>query len=601
MRLVPPKPRELAADPGVDAEAAAWARGLHHKRRSLAIAVIGNALLLGVLLGVPFVRGQTRARATVARQARFTGCLLGRKVREPVGIGAPRDEAERFAERLLREGPGFAKACQAALDAVPADDAFFVLPSVKSAEQRVREAVRVMRKELAAVAPHQPGEPVSDRPLRALAQLRDMVRAQGEAASLLDLPVHTSVAEASTLPRPSVAFLYAARDATLTLWGDDQALYATAFDKTGVSYLEALAGRPMRRARLVRPTALRGVYRGTTRSLLVWATPEARCKERAQGCYGKTSSIAPLSLPLFTLPTARLLAAHVVGRIDRSLALTGDSLALAVANDAHGVSLATLPLPAQTLFDAELPPLTVEQQPESYRDLLLLTGSTRRFVLATSSAEGQGTLASIDTEGAHPLASFAGGEAPWVVACTRGDVIDFAAGSAHELRIGRLHDGVTELWEPVTLNTAEVVHPSDPERDAVRLSCADERAFALVRDAEHTLTALACRNGTPRCETKQLGRGVSAFTMLATPGHVLVAQAGDVDHPQILVSAIGLDLSGSPARSPAACWVDSRGLCGPPHLARLGNRIVLAGHEGTDLSLLESADDGQSWTPPPVY
>ena len=92
------------------------------------------------------------------------------------------------------------------------------------------------------------------------------------------------------------------------------------------------------------------------------------------------------------------------------------------------------------------------------------------------------------------------------------------------------------------------------------------------------------------------------MAMLAGPEHVLLAQAGDGEHPQIFVSQLDLaSLRASKPWAPAACWAGSRGQCGPPHLARLGNRIVLAGHAGTDLSVLESADEGRTWTPAPVY
>jgi hypothetical protein len=598
MRLVPPKPRELAVEPSVDAEAAAWARHLHHKRRALGVAVVGNALLLGLLLGVPFVRGQTRAHGTFARQARFTSCLLGRKVREPVGLGATRDEAERFATRLLSEGPGFAQRCKTELDAVPAPDAFFVLPSVKGAEERVREAVRVMKKELAAVARHRPGEPLSDRPLRALAQLRDTVRAQAEAANVLDVPIHASVEEGAALPRPALAPLYAARDAALSLWGDDQALYAVAVDKTGLSYLEVIAGKPLKRARVVRPAALRGLQHGAGPGFLLWATPEARCKERVQGCYGKTSSLAPAPLPLFSLPPARLIAAHVAGRPDRAIAVTGETVALAVANDRHGVSLATLPLPAQTPFDPALPPLPVVQREESHRDVLLVAGTTQSFALGTS----LGTLALLEPGGARVLARFAGEQAPWVVACARGDGFDFAAGTASELRVGRVLGATTTLWEPVSTPLAEVVHASDPGSDRVQLSCAAEQALALVRNASNDLEALVCREGASACRHAPLARGVHAMAMLASREQALVAHAGDGEHPQIFVSRLGLGgVRAGTAVAPAACWTDSRGLCGPPHLARLGNRILLAGHQGSDLAVLESADEGSTWTAAPVY
>jgi hypothetical protein len=598
MRLVPPKPRELAVEPSVDAEAAAWARHLHHKRRALGVAVIGNALLVGLLLGVPFVRGQTRAKETFARQARFTSCLLGQKLREPVGLGAARDEAERYATRLLSEGPGFAKRCTSELDAVPAPDAFFVLPSVKGAEERVREAVRVMHKELAAVAHHRPGEPLSDRPLRALVQLRDTVRQQAEAANVLDVPIHASVEAGDALPRPALAPLYAARDAALSLWGDDQALHAVAVDKTGLSYLEVIAGQPLKRARVVRPAALRGLHRGGGRSLLLWATPEARCKERIQGCYGKTSSLAPAPLPLFSLPPARLVAAHVAGRPDRAIAVTGEDMVLAVANDQHGVSLAILPLPAQTLFDPALPPLPVVQSEESHRDVLLVAGTTQSFALASN----QGTLSLLDPSGARVLASFAGDQAPWAVACARGDGFDFAAGTTTDLRLGRVRGAVTTIWDPLPMALADVVHPSDPGSDRVQLSCAGEQALALVRSASNELQALICREGASACRRAPLARGVHSMSMVARGAQALVAHAGDGEHPQIFVTRLALaGMSASTPVAPAACWTDSRGLCGPPHLARLGNRILLAGHQGADLSVLESADEGSTWTAAPVY
>jgi hypothetical protein len=87
--------------------------------------------------------------------------------------------------------------------------------------------------------------------------------------------------------------------------------------------------------------------------------------------------------------------------------------------------------------------------------------------------------------------------------------------------------------------------------------------------------------------------------VLATEHGALVAYAGATT-AQVRVRSIDLMQSTlGPERVPAACWSKS-GLCARPTLARVGSRIMLFAPEKTDLVALESADEGESFSTPPV-
>jgi hypothetical protein len=119
-----------------------------------------------------------------------------------------------------------------------------------------------------------------------------------------------------------------------------------------------------------------------------------------------------------------------------------------------------------------------------------------------------------------------------------------------------------------------------------------------VQDKRDRLLLVSCTAETPRCTVEPLAASVRSFAVLARADRLILAYAGDGENSQIRVRSLLLASPGSAEeRVPAVCWSDAKGLCGAPVLARVGERAILGAREGTDLRVLESADDGQSWLP----
>lgn len=599
-RLVPPVRRARVRVASDDAEARAWAEKLHQKRRRLLVAIGGNALMLLVLVGGPFYRGQERAMASFSAHAAFVSCLFESPTHEPAGISASRDEPERFAQKAFKHDAEWPLRCLPQLARIAPESAIFVLPSVKTAEARVHEASRVLAQELKALTRHEPGMRLSTRPLRALAQLRDSLHILGEVSGLAELPLHTTLVPAArAAPRPAQLPVYVARDAVVSLWGDEQTLYVAGVDRAGVSYLEVQPGHPMRRARLTRPSALAGFVRGREHAFFVWRTPEARCRERAEGCHGKASGIALAPMPLFALPPARYVGAHLSVRPDRGVVLQGGKLYLVATTERGRKTVESTWFDAYATTDPELPPLrTTQSFFGEHDDVLLLDGTFRVWALASD----KGTVSLLSESGAQPLASFANDRVPWATACAHNDALYYAAGDGSSLVIGKVRGQVVRTWEPVPFASEHAIDERDPRRDKAIVACHAAGAVTVVSAADGALKAIQCTEESATCRVHTVAPKAQSKAVLPTPSGLLVAYSESVERPQIFVRR--LDVARSALYEPvvpAACWEGGRGLCGEPLLAQLGGRVVLGASEGAELLLLESADEGASWSAPPVH
>jgi hypothetical protein len=598
-RLVPPRLGEVERHTRGEREALRWRRGLHAERRRRLLLIGGNLLLLGVLLGVPWLRGQQRARDAHADYAVFAGCLYGGRVSG--GLGELASEPEYFAAQWLRARSW--PRCAPLLDAIAPAPALFLLPSVKAAEARVREALAMVRAELSAAARHVAGARLAERPLRALQLLRGTLRAQVEEAGLsdreADLPMR--VASPPGFPTPARLPVYAAGDASLTLWGDDHALRALALDATGLSYLEAEPGKPLSRARLARPPLLRGL--SGEGGWLLWATSPARCAARGDGCFGKTSRVAPVPAALLELPPSRALAAHAAGRPDRSIASTRAGLLLLAQRAPGRVQAQEFMLAAGEAALSELPAIeALHTWPAVLDQGIVLAVAGEPLVLGVQRSASGARLLQVGADASTPLAELGAG-ASWLTGCADGQRAGFAFGNGQRMLIGELvpaADGLRpRLWEEVAFGVENVIDPEAAQRDRVLRLCTPQAALVLARDASDQLTALVCRRSEPRCQQLRLASGVNAFSAVPTAHGALVAYAGE-GAPQIRVRAIELEGARlGPERVPAPCWTN-RGMCTRPRLARLGRRIVLVAPERTDLRALESPDDGESWSAVPA-
>ncbi len=604
MRLIPPKRRAHSSRNREDEDTKRWAKVLHQKSRSMFVIVGGNVLMLLLLVGGPLWRGHARARATLRAHAAFASCLLGAKAATPAGIGTPADEPERLAGQLFSADHAWPGRCAGLLGRIAPESAIFLLPGVKRAELRVREAGRVLGVELAALSRFKHGQHVPVRPLLALAQLREMIRAQCEEAGLVELPLHSVIgaAHAASLAAPAELPLYASRDAVVSLWGNDLLLRMLAIDSTGVSYLEAQPGIPYRRSRMVRPASLRGLFRTAATSLLVWATPEQRCRERADGCLAKTTGFALAREPLLELPKARFVAAHLVGRPDRSLALVAGRLHMTVASLNRRQTVQTLLFADAMLVDDALPPLVPQRALEAdHAQVVLFEGPSRVWALSSGHDGTQGTLSLVQAEPREPLAVFAGPTAPWVAACGEQNGLGYVAGDGSAVVLGRVAERGVRRFAPIALATREVIHEHDPRLDRVVRLCREQGALSVVHTSDNDLIAVWCKDSESTCHALNVAKGVRSFAALSSEHGALIAFSGDTDTPQIFVRSLDVSqgtLSGE--RIPGTCWASSRGMCGPPILERLGARVVLGARQGTDLILLESADEGVTWTTPSV-
>lgn len=605
VRLVPPRLGEVEQRPSSgDRSAQRWTQNLYGSKRHKLTMILGNMLLLAAMVGFPLMRGHMRARAAQRAYHRFIGCVFG--VGSGGGLGELRGEAEYLAARLSTAERAWVAPCSRLLASLALDPALFVLPGVKEAEARVREAVLIVQSELSALAAHKPGEGMPERALRALELLRKTVRVQLERGGFSDreaiLPV--TLAAAPRLPKPSTLPLYAAPDASLELWGDDQTLRVVALDATGLSFLEVESGKPFTRARLPRPRSLRGFLRSDERSWLLWATPSSRCAQRADGCVGKTTQVAAVSAPLLHLPETRALAAHVAGRIDRSVAPTASGLLMATAAPGGQQRLQEFALPPGFAVGVALPPaVSLHAWPSVVEQTLVLSAKPAPAVFGLQREGAVARLVRVSAGGVQPLARLHSGSASWLSGCAADMRAGVAFGDGTHLLLASvdLTNGTSqpELWPELAWSAPNVIDDDAAFRDRIVVSCLPGAVLVVAHDAGDELSALVCRLGETQCTRLSIARAVTHLSVLRSGRGALVAYAGD-DAPQIRVRSIDAEAARlGPELVPAGCWT-THGLCKRPTLARLGQRVVLLAPDKTDLLALESEDEGRSFRPVPV-
>jgi hypothetical protein len=600
VRLVPPRLGEVERHASKDRDAQRFFQGLRGDKRQRLALLLGNALVVLFLVGGPLLRGHLRARDAQRGYLRFAQCIYAAPLTG--GLGELAGEAEYFAAQLARAEPGWLSRCAGHLDAVVSAPALFVLPGSKAAEARVREAVTMLRGELSGLAAFVPGARMPERALRALRLVRGTLRMQLQQAGFSDreaeLPLRAEHAPA--LPAPARLPLYAAPDAALTVWGDDHTLHLVGIDANGLAYLEVLPGAPFSRARLVRPRSLRGYLRSEEQGLLVWATPPARCSGVAASCFGKTTRIAPVEGALLELPAWRSLAAHLVGRPDRGVAVGDETLTLAALHEQGHTAIMEFALPRGFGVGSELPPLApLRSWPLRARDAVLLERTGETFALAVESDAAALRLVRASADAAQPVAELPSGPAAWVVGCTDQARTGFAFGNGQALVLGTLERDATgqvvHSWQPLDLTAQHALDPEHPSRDRVLRVCTAQGALLLARpESSRELLAFVCRRGEPCCQRLPVATDVRYMAAIPSATGALLAYAGE-DAAQVRVRSLDmLHARLSSERVPAACW-GRGGLCSRPVLARLGQRIVLLAPDKTDLLALESADEGQTW------
>jgi hypothetical protein len=307
-----------------DIEAEKLASAFRPNRRPLLITLGLNLTLAALLLGVPYWRGRNLAEAQRRDFGAFTRCLIGGELASAPGLSLPRGERDHFASKFLFANAAWPLSCRPALHKLEAPDAIFLWPSVKQAGADVNAAVALVERELMRLDERRKKGPgrVPERPLEALKRLQAAaalyVRAAGADAGIDNDAIRFD-ARAGGLAAPARLPLGAGESSTLALWSSDMALEALALDGRGLSYLRVADGK-IDRERVKRSTYVRGTVRAGATPYVVWATPDARCKEREDRCAGRPSGLAlydrggtELAEPTWKLP------GHPAGRVDRAL------------------------------------------------------------------------------------------------------------------------------------------------------------------------------------------------------------------------------------------------------------------------------------------
>ena len=578
---------------------------LHAGKRRVLIVVGGNAALFLVMIGLPWLRGYLRTRALWQAFGAFGACLFGGRVAPDPGLGVPLGYESHFATRAL-DNPSWASQCNDELAALAPPDATFLMPGVKVAENDLRAAVKLVKGELAPLSARAPGTRLASRPLRAIERLRAGLANHTSATGAVAVPerdAFTFEKTAHVLPTPTRLPLYAGANALVSLWGSDVELSALATDQTGISYVHVRDGQ-LEQTRTARPKLLEAALPRGLPSSFVWAMPRARCAERASGCADKALGVANVSLPVSDLPPPRWLGAHPSGRIDRSLWRSAERVVVAAQTSQQSTEVRdfTLDLAADAKGTADMPPLapTHKWSVTAPGDPLLLSLAGEPVVLMAQASAQKTQLSRVLPDAVNVLAELPGEGKAWATGCADEDALTLAFGHEHALVLASLsRDGSFTSHEPVSVELLDVLSERDVARDRAVVLCGMHAGQSLVvQDKRDRLLLVSCTAETPRCRVEPLAASVRSFAVLARADRLILAYAGDGENSQIRVRSLLLASPGSAEeRVPAVCWSDAKGLCGAPVLARVGERAILGAREGTDLRVLESADDGQSWLP----
>lgn len=598
----------------IDREAQAIAASFKPNFRPIAIGVGANLVLVGLLLGVPYVRGQRIASHERHGFATLAQCLFGGSAAKAPGFVLPLGERERFASQVIYAPSDWPLRCTTPLRALAPKAALFLWPAVKRAGADVRAAIKLVDEQLRELhrARRRGQARVSSRPLDALARLQAALTLMAEATDQTEGIDGEAVRFTAPprLPAPARLPLGAGESAQLVLTTTPTMLEAFALDGRGVSWLQLEDGK-VDRERVKRASLVRTVLYAAGVPYVVWATPEARCREREDHCAQRAMGVAPYEKGAGALVTPTWLGGHPAGRPDRVLRIDATGAVHLVARaDAQGaLALRRFQLPEQAQTAAETsptPPLAaVESSPITEAGLtagdgLWLDGQPR--AIAYAAVSGNAVIARIAwvTKLQQPLAlgglaaTAAATARPFGVACSAEQVHWFVYGNDETWRIARVAiDGTVS--ESPTQPTAldQPIHLDNPALDRVRVSCTADRALVFVLDRRDTLSLSSCLDDGSCSKARALAPNVAAFAAASTPSGSLVVSCGLA--PARELRALRLDPDGAPASSPttpAACWEPQGGLCGVPTLATDGNRIVLAARDGEDLLVVESDDAG---------
>lgn len=597
-----------------DVELERIAHAFRPNLKRLAVAVLANLVLAILFLGLPYLRGRQMAVKARRDFARVTNCLIGGEIVHTFGLSLPKGDRDHFASKVMHEAAGWPLCCRPLLRKLAPPPAFFLWPGVKQAGIDLRAAVRLAEKEIKLLDQRRKLG-LRCVPVRGLEALRRVQAATVLLARAADTEnnLESDVVRWKVKPKLSTPVrlpLAASDDAILDLYSDGKALDALALDRRGVSYLRLADGK-VERERAPRTGFVRGALRVNRNRYLVWAIPDALCAERSDHCVGRPMGLAPYDKAAATLKEPRWkLAGHPAGRIDRALRVTesGSVAVLARASEDGAVELLRFQIEhASTTAPNEQRPSTIEPlewfsiaSGAPVLDAALVTAGTENEPPAAISMHASDSGIDVlitwaDALRAPLVLPKAHGEHPWTITCSTDDAHILAYGSASELHLLRLD--ASGLITPLLQHTDAIehaLHAKDPALDRLQLLCRGNYSQLIWSNATNELWNSVCER--TRCNAPaRLAERVTRFTALLAPPRRLVAFGNPADEIRVL----RLDSRGNPlgkAYTPAACFEPRSGMCGTPGLILAGKRVILTARDHSDLLVLESTDDGASFT-----
>ena len=527
------------------------------RRRAWVAAIVGNALLVVVLVGGPWLRG--RQRALEAREAfgRLAACLWDAEPDPRHGLTLPADDLAAYAD--ASRDAQWPRRCLEATR-FDLDPAFWLFPETRVAEADVVRATRLVAEEIES-APLR--ATVASRPRLAVLRLSAALAVYSERADAfvdLDAPaIRLSEAE-SILPERIP--LQAGPNAELDVYAHADGVELVALDARGLSWVRVRGGRVDAR-RLRRPSTLRATVRDRRTSHLMWWTDPERC---APDCTRRALGWAALDDSVVLLPQPRWLGAHPVS--DDAVAVQGESLWVVAAGDPPELRRFDLEVDDVDPGDADAPhPNDAPDAPAERTPL----------------------------EGAEQPAL--DGESVWWT----------HEGVLHSHRDGRTRThGAGRGWVQragswVWAESGELLY--DGHRVAhqrpsgtSRLVGRDARAWLLAHH-EGTLAVSACE--LDGCGAwLDVRDEVVAWDATVDGERALVAWVL-VDDPAIRVQGIDRELGEIAIPSPCfdtdVLTGEPSGMCGAPRFGSQGDRVFLVAREGTDAWIIER--ESGPWRP----
>lgn len=551
--------------------------------RPIALALVANLLFGSVLIGLPYLRGQRRAEESLGAFAHFAACIFGGEVAPQPGLALPRGERARFATLALTDRAWPAR-CRDALARTVHEPAILVFPSVKGAENAVREAALRVDRALTALERGRDTGRVPEAPLVALARLQAALVEQARVTGIDATPTRDAIVlgDARDLPTPSILPMRVGEGGPLEVALEGGVLLATASDDRLIGHLrvEPEGSVDVRLAR--RRLLVSAVIGAREPPWVVWSTSQAQCRNDPSGCARRATGIAPFVEDGQRLAPQAWLRAHPIASPREAVHVGRGAVWIAARGDAGRLHLRRFVLPDARGEEGDGP----AEVAASFELALDATDPSVRFLdgdppaLVVASAEGAVLVRA--EEGAEPVELESPGSRVVVASCGDADDGWVALASQRGVRVARTGS------EIVSIDVDGAISP--PEPGAIALACDEEGADVLMlREGE--LSRAVC--GSEGCAPpERIVAGVDRFDAVRFGGALLVAFSSGGPNGPVRVARVQ---GGSVAVGvPSPCWEPADGLCGAPRLAADDARVVLVARDGGDLRVLAS-EDGQTW------